>query len=191
MRWSFFLIGALGLGVLLGLPAGVHNAEVHAEDAVALASGSPTVLYTDRDYRATAGVIPEFAQWDHRPICQRFEERFGPSGITLKLQRSFYSQVVRAGMDHNELSSVIENCAMKAILQANAQEALVAKKRLVKQISAATLLVHAERAQYFGQDVWCFLCLSTADQKNGTARVIVIGCAPPYGLIHTQEIGTF
>ncbi len=191
LRWIFYIAGALALGVLIGLPAGVQNAEVHAEDVVALASDAPTILYSDRDYRATAGMVPEFAKWDHRPICQRFEQRYGTSGITPKLQRTFYSQVVKAGLDHNELSTVIETSAMHALLQANAEEALVARKRKVSHVSAATLLVHAERAQYFGQDVWCFLCLSTADGKNGTARVMVIGCAPPYGLIHMQEIGTF
>jgi hypothetical protein len=94
-------------------------------------------------------------------------------------------------MKQDEVDVVINSTAEHAIVEANRQQAQAALSAGISHPTPSTLIIYAEKAAYYGQDAWCFLTLSTADQRTGIARVIVQSCTPSYGLVHIQAVGTF
>ena len=190
VKWIFYLAGAVVVGIVIGTPPGIQTARQTRIEATA--GQFPTVILSkgDRDYRTSGNTVAEFAKWG-RGIGSHYEKQYPPSRIDAARQRDFYQRVVDDATEKGELDNVTGACALMAIEKANEQESVTAKKLGMKHPVPSSLLVYAERAQYFGQDSWCFLTLSTSDSQSGTARVMVVSCSPPYGLVHSQLVGAF
>lgn len=189
IKWPLYLLGALGFGIILGIPQGTASGRLAQ---VQISTGGfvlPIVKISERDYSASNGTVPKFAQWALGPVCTSFEEHYPPSKINAERQKAFFQRVVAGAVEAGELEPVISGCAMNAIAEANAEEH--ADPAESASAPPSTILIYAERAGYFGQDVWCFICLTTKDGQHGAVRVIVTSCSPPFGLIHTERIGSY
>ena len=186
----FYLLASLAIGIGAGVAAfiwlGPHEGALDSS-----AAGAPEVRFSDRDYHPNQGIVPDFVSWGISHMCRQFETVYPPPAIAPQAQHSFYQQICKAAVQEGELSAVVEGAAMKAILGANSAEQARARKIHSGPTAPHTLLIFGQRAQYYGQDVWCFLCLSSADAVSGTARVMVMSCTPAYGLVHEQVVGTF
>jgi len=191
LKWTAGLLLCTGFGIVLGVRTGEPLWRMRKVEASFTSTNTPVIQVTDQDYHAVEGSVPEFAQWAYGVICTSFEQRFSPAEITPERRKDFYNNVVEAAVNEGELDAVVEGCTLRAINTADTEESVAAQHQGRSHEHVATIIVYGERAEYFGQDAWCFLCLSTADRQHGTARSIVVTCSPNYGLLHTQVVNKF
>lgn len=189
VRWVIYLVGSLLIGILLGIPQGLSYGRQEQTRIAAANEALPVVDVTENDYRTENSEVPAFSSWGHNAVARVFEDRYPPEKIDRRAQKLFYDRVVGAALNKGEPEPVIRACAEHAISISNST--LHSTYVNAPHTQASTLLIYAEKASYFGQDAWCFLCLTTPDHTEGTARVVVISATPPFGLLHLQDVGTF
>jgi hypothetical protein len=188
--WVGFALLAMCIGALLGLAADVWSSRAGGTNEQLAGQRLPVVEFSERDYSAVNGVVPGFGRWAHGAIYTHFSQVYPPDQISLRRQRAFYEHIVSTATEHGEIENVIDAAALRAINEANAEQAVETPSTERKGAVPETLLIYAQKASYYGQDVWCFLAFTTLDHQHTTARVLVVASVPPWGLIHTQIIGT-
>jgi hypothetical protein len=192
LRWSGVLLVALIVGILLGLPSGIDRGQIATRSEIVPAQGFPVVAFGDVDYHTDNGIVRTFVNWGHDALATRAESIYPPAAISPAVQRALFTTLVATAGRLRELPTVISGSALNAIALANRDELAVIRRAGGSPTGkASTAIIYAERAQYFGQDVWCFLCLTTADHQHGSVRVLVMSCVPAYGLVHLQRVGSY
>ena len=191
LRWILILFVALIAGILMGLPSGIDRGQIATRTEIVPQQGYPVVAFGDVDYHTDNGIVRSFVNWGHQSMALRAESVYPAAAISASVQRALFLTLVTTA-SRRELPTVISGAALKAIALANKDEiTLFRRNGGLGKSKANTAIVYAERAQYFGQDVWCFLCLSTADHQHGDVRVLVMSCVPAYGLVHLQRLGVY
>ncbi|HET6385377.1 MAG TPA: hypothetical protein VFJ58_18445 [Armatimonadota bacterium] len=189
-RWALYILLAFAAGILIGIPAGIRSGQIQRVEKRVATNGFPLVDFSGADYSTEHRVVPAFARWAKGPLGANMERLYPPSAVTPAHQKELATRVIERAQQRGELNHVIIGCVIHAINRANAFEVSQARRSGESHPHSTTLIGYAQKAEYFGQGAWCFLCLSSTDQRHATLRVVVMSAVPDFGLIHVEQFNT-